>query len=507
MNRLNASRAHLAIAFAFVVFWVVVLCASPLMRVSWKLAGWPNWQGTQIVENRELATRPDFRTMPVKEWGNSIEAWYSDSLPWRAWLIQQYRDLHFRRLKTGVLQQVPGEGHWIFRRGGTWPELDDYLGAFELTPEELDAWAELIEGRKAWAEAHGTRYLQVVTSVKAQIHAEKILPTLRVRRGVCVREQLEDRLEHSPTRENVLFTHDALLAAVAARDVFYEDDHHVNAYGVYVVFQAIVEKLAAWFPGIRAVPFYDEPPPDVLAGKTSGCYEDHRRLQVVVPGARTVSHSLLRLSGGSRHPQTSVAIHQPGEPRMLVIGHDSFLRFALYSWHRKEVGKVFLPFGNGFSEIISLMFMRYTTDRLDAIVAERVPDVIVEQFSECRLGFGPIGLDETMRRAAAFGRAEPMAGDAMPGQGVWARCVLENVTVDKEAEKIAGITVELLDGSEVVDAVAIAPGVRRAVFFKPVAPRHDCLSVRLRDGTAEKAELMLRAAAGTGSSGAIEQQK
>ena len=37
-------------------------------------------------------------------------------------------------------RDVPGRGGWIFRRGGDWPELDDYLGAFELTPDELDAW-------------------------------------------------------------------------------------------------------------------------------------------------------------------------------------------------------------------------------------------------------------------------------------------------------------------------------------------------------------------------------
>ena len=486
MNLPQTPRVRLAIAIAFVAFWMAALCASPLMRVSWKLAGWPDWRGIRIVENRGLAEKPDLRATPVKQWGGAVEAWYNDSLPWRAWLIQRYRDFHFKGLKTAVLHQVPGEGAWVFRRGGSWPELDDYLGAFELTPEELDAWAELIEGRKAWAEAHGTRYLQVIASTKPQIQPEKILPALRSRRGVCVREQLERRLANSPARANVLFTHDALLAAAAKRDVFYEEDHHVNAYGASILFQAMVEKLATWFPGIGSVPFYDEPPADVLAGEAPGCYEDHRRLRVVVPGARQIPHPLVRLAGGSRHPQASVAIHQPGDPRLLVIGHDSFLRFSLFSWHRKEAGKVVLPFGDGFSEIVSLMFLRFKTSHLNAIMAERVPDAIVEQFSECRLSYGPIGLDETMRRAAAFGRGAPVEPAEAGGRPVLPRCVLENVSGS------ATITVELLDGTMVLDAATLAPGVRRAVFFKPVTPARGPLAVRVREGLAEQTSLTLR---------------
>jgi hypothetical protein len=120
-----------------------------------------------------------------------------------------------------------------------------------------------------------------------------------------------------------------------------------------------------------------------------------------------------------------------------------------------------------------------------------VPDVIVEQFSECRLGYGPIGLDETMRRAAAFGRGAPIAGDAALRRRVLPRCVLESVTADT-AKGASAITVELLDGTEVLDSAILAPGVRRAVFFKPVTPARGPLAVRLTGGTAENAVLLLR---------------
>ena len=56
----------------------------------------------------------------------------------------------------------------------------------------------------------------------------------------------------------------------------------------------------------------------------------------------------------------------------------------------------------------------------------------------------------------------------------------------------AAITVELLDGAEVVDSATLAPGVRRAVFFKPVTPASGPLSIRMRNGTADQTALTLR---------------
>ena len=71
MNLPQTPRVRLAIAIAFVAFWMAALCASPLMRVSWKLAGWPDWRGIRIVENRGLAEKPDLRATPVKQWGGA----------------------------------------------------------------------------------------------------------------------------------------------------------------------------------------------------------------------------------------------------------------------------------------------------------------------------------------------------------------------------------------------------------------------------------------------------
>lgn len=481
----------------FVGFWMLLLFSSLAFKASSKFTGWPNWEHFVISENREHASKPNLRETPMRLWGTEIEAWYNDNFAWRSRLIQFYRYAHFHWMKTALAQQVPGYSGWVFRREGTWAELDDYLGGFELTEEEMLDWIALFEGRQEWAEAHGTRFMQVITSVKAQIHSEHVFPAIRNHRGVCVREQLQQRLATSVAGDAVVFTHEPLLVAAREQPVFYEEDHHVNARGVHVVYMAIAEKLSDWFGGTYAVPFYDSPPPaDVLAGEALGAYERDRRLAVVVPGAKQIDDPLLALSQtGAAFPMASVAVRNgSGDGLFVVMANDSFMRFPLDTWSRAKDGQMRFPFNDGVGKIVSLLFLRYKTGDLEVAVAEKIPDVIIEQFSECRLSYGTLGLDETMRRAGAFGHGEDVAGLPVAGTRLRARAVFEHVTAARESGRSPELRAELLEAGRVVDAVPLAPGVRRAVFFKEVEAAGGGFSVRIVEGQCKSIDLRLRVA-------------
>ncbi len=479
---------------------MLVLFSSLLFKVSSRVTGWPNWDSYEFNENREHAKKPDFKKTSVREWGSSLEAWYNDNFAWRSRLIQFYRYSHFNWMKTAVGQEVPGLNGWIFRRGGTWAELDDYLGGFELTEKEMHDWVRLFEGRKQWAEAHGTKYMQVIAPVKAQIHYDQVFPAIRDHRGVCAREQLQKGLAASSAADCVVFTHEKLLEAALGRPVFYKEDHHVNAYGVYLIYEAIADKLNSLFGNVALIPFYDEPPKAVLDGKQDGCYEKERRLAIVVPEARQTSDPLLELSKTrTKFPMVSVAVERPTGGLTVVMANDSFMRFPLYSWKRALVGQMRFPFDQGVGKVVSLLFLRYSTGRLDYVLSERVPDVIIEQFTECRLSLGVIGLDEPMRRASDFERGIEIGATPEKGQRVLVRCVLDEVTDEsgdwtfvRIGQTSPKITVELLEGGKVVDTATIDPGVKRAVFFKAVESMGGEFSVRLTGGKSLPPQIAMR---------------
>ncbi len=484
----------------FVVLWMTLLFSSLLFKASSRFTGWPNWDRYVVKENREHVTKPNLKKIPVRKWGSSLEAWYNDNFAWRSRLIQFYRYAHFNWMKTSVGREVPGLDGWIFRRGGDWAELDDYLGGFELTEAEMDNWITLFEGRKQWAEAHGSHYIQLVASVKAQIHNEKVFPAIRNHRGVCAREQLQKRLASSSAADCVVFTHEKLVEAAKRRPVFYEEDHHVNAYGVYLIYDVIADKLKDWFDGVDSLPIYDVPPEAVLEGKQDGCYEQDRRLVVVMPEGKQIDDPLLALANTRiKFPMMSVASERSSSGLKIVMANDSFMRYPLFSWKRGANGNVRFPFNQGVSKVISLLFLRYSTGRLDYVVSEEVPDVIIEQFTECRLSLGIIGLDEPIRRASKFESGTDVALPIEKGQHLLVRCVLEKVTDETGTVTFARlgqaapkITVELLEGDRAVDTATVQPGVRRAIFFKEVESTGSEFTVRVSGGKIESSQLALR---------------
>ena len=474
----------------FTVFWMTVLFSSIGFKVSSKITGRPDFNKYIIQENRNHALKPDFRNTPVKKWGANIEAWYNDNFAWRSRIIQFYRYAHFKWLKSSVTRQVPGSGGWVFRRGGDWAELEDYLGAFELTPEETARWMELFEGRVQWAESHGTKYLQVITPVKAQEHPEKIFPVIRNHRGRSVGLQIRNALKDSYANDNVLFINDLLSEEVkTGRRVFYEEDHHINAYGCYLLYGEIVKKLSEWFPGITPVPFYENPPEAVVNGIEPGCYEKDRRLAVVYPGSKLTESRLLEISQtGYKFPMRSVSVSQPGEDRSIVMANDSFMRFPLLTWKTRDEKAFALPIGGGFNRITSYIFLRFATGQLDGVIADEIPSVIIEQFPESRLTLNVIGYDETMRRAAAFRRGKPVEKSA--GGKHLAVGIFENVVADSAGGKI---TAELKDSAgKVLSSSEIMPGVRRAVFFGETESPDGKYILNLVGGKSESASLEIR---------------
>jgi hypothetical protein len=499
-----SSTPQRLIARLFIGFWLAMMFASIGFKVSSKLVGWPCWEDYVIAENRTPNRLPDLRTTPVKEWGSSIERWYNDNFAWRSRLIQFYRYVHFHWLHTSVgKEEVPGKGGWIFRKGGNWAELEDYLGAFELTPTEIERWLELFEGRKQWAEANGVLYLEIITPVKAQIHPELMFPMIARHRGQGVREQVRHALADSPARDNVLFISDLIARLTLDRTVFYKTDHHINAYGTYMIYKEIADALAARLGPMSFPPFYTDPPPAVKAGTEPGCFEkgrtDFERLYVSMPGMKEAPASPAIKRGGP-YPSISLVLTQPGANRTLVMGHDSFMRFPLSSW-RFEEDPIRLPIADGFNRIVSMLFKRFSTRELEHLLSVEKPAVILEQFPEVKLTKEVAGYDDTMRNASAFSRATPLPADSIPAAGtpLIALSTLENVTDESGAwvdmrngKDVPEITVELRAGTNLLATATTYPGHRRAIFFEPITATGEPLQVVLKNGRGTQQRLELR---------------
>ena len=489
---------------AFCVLWAAALCFPQVARLVLVRAHVVSWESfSERFENRHPAQRPSLRKssprhVEGKDYGRGLEAWYNDAFPWRTELIRFQRKISFHWLKTPSGRDVPGRGEWIFRRGGDWPELDDYLGAFELTPGELSDWLALFEGRREWAAAIGSRYLAMPSPVKAQVRWQELYPAIRRHRGVNVAAQVRKALEASPARDDVLFADDDFLAAFeGGREVFFDADHHPCAYGEWLLYNRINRRLAEIFPDrVRSpFPWYDDPPPAVLAGKEPGCWlergGDGLRLDISSPGETQDDDGVPPTS--RRFPYTNVATVREGGGLSILMAHDSYMRFTLASWRRPN-GSVRFPFAQGVGRVRAHIFQRFSRGFLEDMTRDEIPDVLIEQFPECRLDASARKhLDPIIRAAAAFGRAADPEPNRVPqpGERIVVRMVLEDVRADDPAKNPAAV---LRSGNRELGRRPVYPGVKRAVFLGPVEWPDGVLSVTLEGGTASSTNLVWRIA-------------
>ena len=507
--------------FVFLAFWTAAFCFPLVVRNILLPAKVVRCEPfNRRGENRAPATRPSLkrkspRHVAWKDYGPRLEAWYNDAFPWRTELLRLHTQLSFSWFKSAVRSKVPGRGNWIFRRGGDWAELDDYLGALELTETELADWITLFEGRREWAKAMGAAYLTMPAPLKAQVRWQEMYPALRKHRGQNVGAQIRQALADSPARDDVLFAGGDFEAAYAAgHEVFFDADHHPSAYGIWLLYDCLNRRLAELFPGrVGATPpWYDDPPEEVRSGRAPGCWPSHAGdqadvrlgicLAVSSPGEAVTN--LDEPPKPRRYPFCNVETTRSGTEGGLdvLMGHDSYMRFSLASWHGPR-DSVRFPFAEGVGHVAAFIFKRFTIGFLESATQDAVPDVIIEQFAECRLNRTVRRyLDPLTRSAALFGRAaDPAPGRLpQPGDRIAVRVVYENLRPDDgKTPSVAplwnGGRIALSGGKSL--RYKPVPGVRRAVFFDFTVPEGQTsdtsgLTVSLEDGSATSTNLVWR---------------
>ena len=496
----------------FLAIWSAAFCLPVVARRILVPAGVVSYAPfDEGRENRKPAPRPSLRPSSPRKvaWadlGRGYEAWYNDAFPWRTELLKFHRRISFEWFKTPVGREVPGHGNWVFRRGGDWAELDDYLGAFELTDGELADWLTLFEGRREWAHAIGSVFLTVPAPVKAQVRWQEMYPALRRHRGRNVAAQIRGALATSPAKDDVIFAHEDFEAAFAAgREVFFDADHHPGAYGLWLLYDCLNRRLAELFPERVAarIPWYDNPPRQVRDGQEPGCWPDGKgdfgdaetaiRLAVSSPGETLDPGGVPRKA--RRYPYCNIATKRDGGGISILMAHDSYMRYSLSAWRGKETDVRF-PFATGVGGVDAYIFYRFAPKSLWDLTETEIPDVIIEQFPECRLdGSAHKYLDDNTRAAAAFGRAaEPPAGSTpRPGDRIVARVVMDGLRATGQGRPV----VVLKCGGVALARSKVATGVRRAVFFNAVklpGKTDGALSVSIESGVADATNIVWRVA-------------
>ncbi len=471
---------------------------------------WPAFKPFPAREQRMQERLPDYSKIEFKRWGEATEVWYNDNFAYRTEYIDLYRDLTIRRLKTPVDREVPGLNGWVYRKGTSWYELDDYVGAYELNNDELEILRRLFEGRTVWAKAMGAELLTIPVAPKAQGRPQFIPYAIRSHRGVSIAAQMRNYLSDTDADCNLLFIHDKLDEAVAAgHETFFEVDHHMNDYATFLMYDEINKFILKVWPDVagEAPKYYgDSPPKEVLEGRAMGTWKKNERLAVSRPGDSQDQENLLAL--GQRYPYGNVRTIKKGDGSKLtvVMVHDSFMRFTLSGWRGKP-GDMRFPFCDGVKVVYSYMFGKLTDGFFDSVTADSVPDLIIEQFPDFRLNEQKKMLTAFVENAALYGRGDSFyngnsssfklgSGENIKEEFVRMKFVFSDLKANNNLPNnpFPKVNFKLLKNGNEIERFSIIRGVCRPYFTKAFKS----------DGIAEADEFSVVSDDGTWSSIDVE---
>ena len=373
-SRVNALCQMLLIAVFFAAMW------TPLAGL---------WFGGEsaskpTTEKRALAKRPqlDVRSVAsIRAYPQAFEAYYDDHFGYRRFLTELHQRIKRDCLRVAAPKVIFGKDGWLFYTEAR--ILEDFMGQDPLTPQRLDRWRAVLEGRQAWLAQQGIRYLFVIPPNKATIYPEYLPDHIRRNRGQSRLDQLVTYMRANSTVPIVDFRSD-LLAAKARDRIYFPLDTHWNARGRLVGYQRLCRELAKWFPHIQAHTLDDF---DIVPFDRGG---DLRNMMGLAETRTHPSDALhprfdrqaqpedLVLPDGATWPpfaknrRPRVFTNPNGQGRLLVF-NDSFFNhevMELLPEHFERAVFIFCP---------------SDYDRLKVMIEQVKPDVVIDEWVERRL--------------------------------------------------------------------------------------------------------------------------
>lgn len=224
------------IDIVFVVVFII-LTFVPMSRIS--------YEQSSEKENRMLAEYPSlFVNHKFNiQYGTQFESWFNDRFFGRKTLIHLYDKIVMKINKYGKNSKAGiYKDDWLLNAG----ELQS-----ETTPEELENINQGIQNFRNFCAKHNIKcYIEIIPR-KLEFIRDK---TFRI-----VPEDEQDKaqiiVDYVKKRQNydIVYPLTEFHAANKTDMIFFKTDHHWTEWGAYVGYLALMKRIAADFPDIKAV--------------------------------------------------------------------------------------------------------------------------------------------------------------------------------------------------------------------------------------------------------------
>ena len=370
------THRHIAKWFdlTLIVLFVTII-AGPLVAM---LAG--RSSQADLAENRRLAMLPawEWRKEAIRAYPEAFTEWFGDHFAFRPEMITCHNWAKFKLLRVYRSQKaLIGQDGWLFYTSDG--ILRDHLGLRRFSDKQLAQWACVIRGRRDWLARQGIGYVFVIAPNKMTIYGQFLPEHLRRVARSTQLDQLMAHLQNEPDLR-ILDLRQPMRQAAESHQVYFRQDTHWNQRGAIAAYQELTRALGDWTGGAEPWELSDFRSEMIrrdegdLAAMLGGVEagedtEDFRpiRPEMATPAAWTEPPGADWPEHWARQP---VALQTPDGSGTLVVFHDSFFDTP----HVRRLAEHFAR----------SVFLQTTIShaRLEAIVRQERPTVIVEQWVE-----------------------------------------------------------------------------------------------------------------------------
>jgi len=346
------------------------------MAVEWLGLG-PVQDETSGLEQRRLAPKPafNFEWKTIRAFPKSYEAYFDDHFFFRNALIRLYGKYQalFPLRESPSPSVVIGKDGWLFYADEN--VIDDYRQENLFGPQELETIKRHLEQRKRWLEEQGIRFVVTVAPNTHSIYPEHLPDPVR---GIIVpgRTRLDQVIQYLKEHSDIeiVDNREALLQAKTVRRTYMKTDTHWNAFGAWVGYRELMNRLSADFPALQprrldefAISSVQVNGGDLarMMGMGESLYEEDI---VLTPKFETYARNAAERKdpGGEPGKETVIKETGNGELPRAVMFRDSF-------------ANALIPYlSEHFSRIVYIWDHRFHPE----IVREEKPDVVIHEIVE-----------------------------------------------------------------------------------------------------------------------------
>lgn len=209
------------------------------------------------TENRNMAQRPTLTLESFESYPAEFEDYYNDAMPFRSQLIRLNNTLQYFLFRQQDINGVAiGQDGWLFycsEEAGN--PVNQSLGCWHFTQEQLEEIAESLQRTKDLLEAKGKEFVLFIPPNKETIYMEKLPTYYEQQDEYTATDQLIDYL-HEHTTVKLVYPKDELLSYKSAHpdtQLYKKLDSHWNKAGAYIGAKALTAALGIEMPELSSL--------------------------------------------------------------------------------------------------------------------------------------------------------------------------------------------------------------------------------------------------------------